>query len=693
MLEKGRALAALRNGVVMCGHHEPLIFRRRCGSARVNEAERFAHEHSEEVVKGLAARKVNWVRTHFYKGFGLAAEREELEITRRFIQLCHEHNIKVEIYTQFGTLQYETFLAEVPGMKDWATLDRHGEPYTIHYGHQDFRWIPCTARDGYWQYFQSVLQTGIDFGADGFGIDNVENPMLPDICYCPECEKGFIAFLKAKYRPDTPLGSKFATERFGFAVLDHVRLPRFNVWNPPIAHAHLRNPIFQEWIDFRCENLRRRFEEIWNFVKSRRPDMMLEYNVYPPFGENAAYFQGIDMHRLLPWMDCTWNERPPMPSHAKPDGSFYHKIHSFKLAEAFGSLAFTSHAEGAGAGGVLEIGLSEALAFNGGNMALLDYTSNFAAGSRRESDKYIQFRNQHPQLFELTRSAAKVGLIEHAPSLTFNCLEPHYSAVLAFNGLLGGHVPFDLVPEITPQRLRRYTTIVLPNAECLSDDEIKVLLEYVQSGGGLVLTDQTGVFDGWRRRRPQQALLNVLIDPADFAKFNTAKSREVKGVYGKGRFVYLPRIEPQRPFDAQKFAIDSIAFRNSSEHYPHAWDHAGFAITKEHWTLPKNQKQFVAAVEWVFGAALPVSVSGPESLAVETRLNSAGELIVHLLNYNLTKAAGGVSINCSESKYRHATLFTPGSESAKNLKISNTKSGSVVKVGAVERYAVVQMKE
>src|SRR5262249_49083218 len=162
---------------------------------------------------------------------------------------------------------------------------------------------------------------------------------------------------------------------------------------------------------------------------------------------------------------------------------------------------------------------------------------------------------------------------------------------LAFNGLLGGHIPFDLVPEITPQRLSRYKTIVLPNVECLSDDEVKVLLEYVQSGGGLVLTDQTGVFDGWRRRRPQQALLNVLIEFTDLAKFNTAKSREVKGVHGKGRFVYLPRIEPQRPFDPQKFAIDSIAFRNTSEHYPHAWDHAGFAITKEHWTLPKNQKQ------------------------------------------------------------------------------------------------------
>src|SRR5205823_6428856 len=161
-------------------------------------------------------------------------------------------------------------------------------------------------------------------------------------------------------------------------------------------------------------------------------------NVYPPFGENAAYWQGIDMHCLLPWMDCTWNERPPMPSHFKADGSFYHRVHSFKLAEAYGSLAFTTHAEYAPTDGLMQIGISEAMAFNGGHVAFVDYTTNFAAGSRKELDAYIQFRGGHPELFESTRSAAKAGLLEHAPSLALNCIDPHYSEVLAFNGLLGG---------------------------------------------------------------------------------------------------------------------------------------------------------------------------------------------------------------------------------------------------------------
>jgi hypothetical protein len=683
MIEKGRALSALKGGVVMCGHHEPLIFRRRCGGARVDEAERFAHEHSEEVVKGLARRGVTWVRTHFFKGFGLAAEHEEMEITKKFIALCHEHNIKVEIYTQFGTLQYETFLAEVPGMKDWTTLDRHGEPYTIHYGHQDFRWIPCAARKGYWQYFQSVLQAGIDSGADGFGFDNVENPMLPDICYCPECQKGFVDFMKAKYRPDTPTGSKFATERFGFAVLDHIKLPSFNVWNPPIAHTHLRNPVFQEWIDFRCENLRRRFEEIWSYVKSRRSEMMIEYNVYPPLGENAAYFQGIDMHRLLPWMDCTWNERPPMPSQFKANGSFYHKVHAFKLAESYGSLAFTAHSEDVSDDAIMEIGIAEALTFNGGNMVFLDYTSRFAAGSRKNADAYIHFRKEHPELYEGTRSAAHVGLIEHAPSLAMNCIDPHYSEVLAFNALLAGQIPFELVPEITPERLKRNSVAILPNAECLSDDEVKILLDYVQAGGGLVLTERSGAFDGWRRRRPEQALLNAFD-----AKQST---RETKGTFGSGRFFYLPAIEPRHPFDHKAFTLESIANRNSSEHYPHAWDHPGFAITKEHWTLPKNQKRFIEAVTWAGNETFALSVSAPEYIAVEARKHSAGDLILHLLNYSPAKK-GAVSVNLKGNLYRQATLWSPKTNGPKTLKLAKSRGGLTCKVSAVDRYVILQVQ-
>jgi hypothetical protein len=692
MPDKGRTLPVLREdaqgkgGAVLCGHHEPLIFRRRAGAARVNEAERFAYEHSDEVISRLAARGITWIRTHFFKGFGLTAEAEEMALSRDFIARCHLHGIKVEIYTQWGTLQYETFLAEVPEMKEWATLDQHGEAYTIHYGHQDFRWIPCCSRPGYWEYYKKVLDAGLASGAGGFGFDNVENPMLPDICYCPECQKGFVEFLKAKYRPETPEGKKLTTERFGFAVLDHIRLPRFNVWNPPIAHAHLRNPVFQDWIDFRCENLRRRIEEIWRYVKSRKPEMMIEYNVYPPLGENAAFFQGIDMHRLLPWMDCSWNERPPSPSQFKSDGGFYHKVHAFKLAESYGNLSFTGHGEYSPTHAFFQIGLAEALAFNGGNITMLGYITHLAEGARKEADPFIEFRAKHPELYANTRSAARVGLVEHAPTLMLNCVEPHYAEVLAMNGLLAGQVPFDLVPELSPSRLSAYAALVLPEIECLSDAEAAELLRYIRNGGALVFTQRTGMFDEWRRRRSDSALSELL-----------KSATKGRGKFGRGRFVCIEQLEPVRPFDAKAFALESIANRNASEYYPHAWDHAGYAITKEHWTLPRNQKEYLGALRWAAGDT-GLTVSGPRHLIVEARYpitgnspsTGKGELLLHLINYHPTKSASGVTVSLA-SGCTSAELFAPGSGRPKALKLGKSARSTNVRIGTVERYAVLRL--
>src|SRR5581483_6152253 len=115
--------------------------------------------------------------------------------------------------------------------------------------------------------------------------------------------------------------------------------------------------------------------------------------------------------------------------------------------------------------------------------------------------------------------------------------------------------------------------------------------------------------------------------------------------FGGGRFVCIEQLQPVRPFDAKAFALESIANRNASEYYPHAWDHAGYAITKEHWTLPRNQKEFVDAVRWAAGDER-LRIKGPQHLIVEARCPASGpspstgkgELLLHLVNYHPTKS-------------------------------------------------------
>ncbi len=644
----------LTEPVVLCGNHEPLIFRRRTGNAAAWEAERFAYEHSEDLVKKLAARGTTWVRTHFFKGYGLEAEREEIEMTRAFTELCHAHGIKVELYTQWGTLQYETFLTEAPEMLDWCAVNEDGRHTSITYGHQDFRYKPCVTREGYWSYLKKVLEVGIKHvKADAFGFDNVGHPSEPESCHCDECRRAFREYLKAKYRVDTPAGRARATERFGFAALDHVEPPRFNRWNPMVIYRVLKNPVMQEWLEFKCDAVARRFEETWRFIKGLKRDMVVEYNVLGDFGCNNAWYGGTDIHRLLPWADAFWNERAPNYPGWSPGKPFHHRVHPLKLGQAYDAVVFDWHA-----GKTAEerkLSLAEGLAFNQGHVSGFGYMVDFANGSFPEADDVIAFRRANGALFDGARSAAQVGLVEHARSLNYDCVQTQYSQVLAFASLLAAHQPFNLVPEILAADLKRHDAIVLANAKFLSDAEAKTVLDYVRSGGTAVVTDETGLYDDWARRRREGALAGML--------------KGERGEFGKGRFVYIPRLEPVTPF------VD----------VPSEWE-----IDPDKWHLPKNFKAFADAVRWALGGRARVEVSGPTGLVAEANAMKDGRLIVHLLNYNLRSPARNASVTV-RGHVTAATLCSPWAK-PKTLRLRKTRDGFVVPVGTVARYAILELR-
>ena len=59
---------------------EPLIFRIRRGTAFTDDAERWKVAHTEENVKKIAETGQRMLYTHFYKGYGFLAEKEEMDM-------------------------------------------------------------------------------------------------------------------------------------------------------------------------------------------------------------------------------------------------------------------------------------------------------------------------------------------------------------------------------------------------------------------------------------------------------------------------------------------------------------------------------------------------------------------------------------------------------------------------------------
>ncbi len=99
-------------GLMLVGNWEP--FRRHAGSAAVDEEAIYAREHRPETLRRLCALGVNLLITHFHKGFGLAAEREEIAGAAALVREAHALGLHVGAHVRFDAVAYETYLDEVP---------------------------------------------------------------------------------------------------------------------------------------------------------------------------------------------------------------------------------------------------------------------------------------------------------------------------------------------------------------------------------------------------------------------------------------------------------------------------------------------------------------------------------------------------------------------------------------------------
>jgi hypothetical protein len=151
--------------------------------------------------------------------------------------------------------------------------------------------------------------------------------------------------------------------------------------------------------------------------------------------------------------------------------------------------------------------------------------------------KYFQWTAKHDAHFFNKRSIAKLGwVIGQRTQLFFK--GPQAAAMQqTVNGmyyaLLEGRFLFDFVHEdrLDPERLSKYSALVLPNVALLSDAQCEQLRAYVKSGGSLLATFETSMYDERNQRRSDFGLSDVL---------GIRKAGEIVGTTGNG---YYARIE------------------------------------------------------------------------------------------------------------------------------------------------------
>ena len=321
---------------------------------------------------------------------------------------------------------------------------------------------------------------------------------------------------------------------------------------------------------------------------------------------------------------------------------------------------------------VSETAMAECLAFN--------QTIGFAGESPLSTDmvKYINFYRKHRDFYVGAEDVAPVAVLHSYPSITYNNAGPGLSAILFEQALIQARIPFRLIfdehlSELSPSNCR---VLVLPNAECLSDEQLAAIRQYVAKGGGLVGTEQTGFYDAWRRRREEPGLKDLMGNQTSVVRGSHVKAQPAiyQKEYGQGRVAYIPSIE----FDGTKPV-----------------DQPYFTVGVEFWKRPQNWEELIEAVIWAAGSELPISVAGPDFLAMNlVEQTDKRRRIIHLVNFDAEQSPSvqNVSIRCSVGKGEPPSavnFYSPDFEGGRLLDFRMQNSQAVFSVPTLNTYGVV----
>jgi hypothetical protein len=646
------------------GSHEPYLFTVRCGGQSLNARKVYDQQQSEQVIRELQGQGIEVFHTHLYKGFGMAAEKPEMEDTVRTAALVHRLGMKIDTYIQWDSMMYETFFAEEQRAQGWVQCDALGQPIMLEYGYQQsFRYLPCFSNQEYLDYLKKVVRYAVvEVKTDFIHFDNFTLSAEPNSCHCAACKTGFRNYLRKKYP------AEIRKDRVGFENVDFVNPPLWNATNRPEKLKVIADPVFQEWIDYRCQSMTDALVQMADLIRSLNPKVVIEINYGGVVGYNSPWIRGTDHARLLPHTQVFWDESDQKPG-LLPDGTMITSIRTYKMARTYHNtvLSYIS---------VSETAMAECLAFN--------QTIGFAGISPLSTEvlKYIAFYRKHRDLYLGAEDLAPVAILRSYSSITYNNARAGLSAILFEQALIQSRVPFRLIcddhlVDLSPANCK---VLILPDTECLSDEQLASIHQYVSAGGGLVATEQAGLYDAWRRLRVEPGLKDLLVGqnsaPAgnrqQVDRFAPAESRRKR--YGQGRAAYIPAIE----FDG-----------------PPPADQPYFTIGTEFWKRPKNSTELVDAVTWATGSELPISITGPEFIGMNL-LEQPEERrrIIHLVNYNLEKnpSISNIEVRCATVEGKPATavhFYAPGVENAQPLNFRMQDSQAIFTLSAFKAYGVV----
>ena len=158
---------------------------------------------------------------------------------------------------------------------------------------------------------------------------------------------------------------------------------------------------------------------------------------------------------------------------------------------------------------------------------------------------YFQWTKKHDAHLKPRRSIANIGvvigqstqLLYPGPTAAHSRAYMRETTYGIHETLLNGRFAFDFVHEdrLDPERLSKYRALLLPNVAMLSDRQCEQLRAYINSGGSLMASFETSLYDENLQPRAEFGLADLL---------GISKAGDVIGTNGNA---YYGRIERKHP--------------------------------------------------------------------------------------------------------------------------------------------------
>lgn len=618
----------LKEPIISVGAWEPLFHRRRVGASWVEDEKFYAYEHSEQFVKEILEVGGNLLITAFDKNYHI--DDEEFLLKKKLARICKKHGLRLATYIRPDQIYSEVFATL---LRKEDLLSTQADHRVSTYGNQEWRERICFHKPKLMEMLKkNIRRAVVDLGVDALFFDGLEvgGVETHGACRCKNCRQDFTKFLKRRYGDD----SRACRRRFGHTHIEAIEPPGLTAI-PSVPSGMITNPVWQEWIIFRCTWTTRVVREISEYVYQLNPEVAIIANNGVQAKENLALMQSADLVSLGKYLDILINESGYHPR-ITDEGCIIQQAREYKMTLETGCFGWT-HVDTYGSTPYkLRVEMAHAAAFNRGRVTEFGHAFSCYGDFRRLADIkkfFAQWLKNHWEHFQNLEEVEDVTVWRERKTMAFSAPITYATAMQVEQLLIEDRVPFTVIQKDWPASSR---VIVLPNLTCLDENNCQKIIKFVKGGGGVLVVGGTSSQDGWGRRRTDFGLRPIL--PEDICIPELSFAQHIAGADvpiqpGKEKIVDAGIFKYHRVGKGRVVYVSSLV-DPTTQPSPFNPDHTfNFEIDFTNWRVPEKADELRRALAWLADNRYSLQVESVRGvIANYYRQSESGNYYIHLVN-------------------------------------------------------------